>query len=120
MYNERVIYGLTDDYHVVAYWILKNDPDPSIGHLRSMANRLQLAYPRVTKTWAVDNEPVVKHGYMSAKKGGLEDRVLFKVLLEEQGVGYSNRPGGDLQSLFPFIFTLEVRGCTHWNGGVSR
>ena len=86
MYNERVIYGLTDDYHVVAYWILKNDPDPSIGHLRSMANRLQLAYPRVTKTWAVDNEPVVKHEYMSAKKGGLEDRVLFKVLLEEQGV----------------------------------
>lgn len=86
MYNERVIYGLTDEYYTVAYWILKNDTDPSISHLRSMANKLQLAYPRVTKAWAIDNEPVVKHGYMSAKKGQLEDRVLFRILLDEQGV----------------------------------
>ena len=82
---ERVIYGLGDGYRVVAYWKIRGN-DPSIDYLKGTANRLALAYPAITKIWAVDSDPVVWHGYQSARRGGLEDRVLFKVLLEEEGI----------------------------------
>lgn len=82
---ERVLYGMTSDYHVTGYWILR-DNDPSIEHLRYIADKIAEAYPGTVHCWAVDNGPVVRHGYFSAKKGRLDDRVLFKVLLEEEGI----------------------------------
>lgn len=82
---ERVVYGLTKDYYVVGYWLLKDD-DVRISHLRWAADKLCAACPGTEVVYVVDNGPTIRHGYFGAKKGGLEDRVLFKVLLEEEGV----------------------------------
>lgn len=82
---ERVIYGMTADYHLTGCWVLKDD-NPSIEHLRYFANRIADAYPGTVHCWAIDNSPVVRHGYLSSRKGRLDDRVIFKLLLEEEGV----------------------------------
>lgn len=82
---ERVVYGLTKDYYVVGYWLLKDD-DVRISHLRWAADKLCAACPGTEVVYVVDNSPTIRHGYFGAKKRGLEDRVLFKVLLEEEGV----------------------------------
>ena len=111
---ERVIYGMTADYRLTGYWVLKDD-NPSIEHLRYFANRIADAYPGTVHCWAIDNSPVVRH-----VKEGSTIELFSNFFSRKKEFGYSNRPGGDLQSLFPFIFTSEVQGCIHLNGGASR
>ena len=82
---ERVLYGMTTDYYVTGYWIIRDD-DCRISHLRWAADKVCTAYPGTERVFVVDNDPTVRHGYFGAKRGGLEDRVLFKILLEEKGV----------------------------------
>lgn len=84
-YIERVLYGVTKDYFVTGFWILR-DGDARISHLKWAADKLSAAYPGTERVYAVDNNPSVRHGYFGAKRGALEDRVLFKILLEEEGV----------------------------------
>ena len=83
--TERVLYGLTREYHVTGYWIIR-DTDYTVSHLKWLADKVQQAYPGTELVYVVDNSPSIRHGYFSAKKGLMEDRVLFKVLLQEEGV----------------------------------
>lgn len=82
---ERVLYGLTKDYYITGYWRLRDD-NPSIEHLRWAADKLSAAYPGTERIYIVDNTPTIRMSYFGVKRGNLEDRVLFKILLEEEGV----------------------------------
>lgn len=83
--TERVLYGLTKEYRITGYWIIR-DADYQIGHLKWLADKIQQAYPGTELVYAVDNGPSIRNGYFGAKKGLMEDRVLFKILLQEEGV----------------------------------
>ena len=101
---ERIVYGLTKDYYVVGYWLLKDD-DVRISHLRWAADKLCAACPGTEVVYVVDNSPTIRHGYFGAKKGGWKTGFFSKSSSKRRVFGSSDRdPGRGLQSLFPFIF----------------
>jgi hypothetical protein len=80
------LYGLDPDYRMVRYWNVR-ERHPRIGDLRSIAKTMQEDFPDILKVFAVDVSKDVYDACRDARRTNLlEDRVVFKVLLETEGI----------------------------------
>ena len=76
------LYGLDDEYHVIRYAYIPND-EVTIGELKSQALILNFEFPNITSVWAVDNDYEIYLACRDSMKTNLmEDRVIFKIMLE--------------------------------------
>lgn len=89
MKNEKArvyLYGLDDEYYVIRYDYAPNE-HVTIGELISRAKCLNLCYPSITCVWAVDNDYDIYLACRDSMKTKLlEDRVIFKIMLEKNGI----------------------------------
>lgn len=80
------LYGLDDEYRVIRYAYIPND-EVTIWELKFQASILNLEFPNITSVWAVDNDYEIYLACRDSMKTNLvEDRVVFKIMLEQYGV----------------------------------
>lgn len=80
------LYGLDNEYHVVRYHYIAHDI-LSISEMRICADLLKRYYPNITSVYAVDNCFEIYQEYRNLmKKRSVENRVMFKMMLEERGL----------------------------------
>ena len=83
--NAVYLYGLASDYRVVRYSKIEQEY-LTISRLNMDAEMLRYNNPGVATVYAIDNCYDVYDACRTAMRTGLmEDRVLFKVLLEKNG-----------------------------------
>lgn len=83
------LYGLADAagcYRIVWHYYLEAD-DISIMNLKRCAAEMRLRNPTVDHVYAIDMKPGLAAEYKHAKKrNNIESNVLFKVMLEREGL----------------------------------
>lgn len=80
------LYGLDPEYRVVRYWNIK-DKYPSMGALEVIAEAMQKSRLNILSVFAVDvSKDVYEAARDSMRTNTVEDRVVFKILLEETGI----------------------------------
>ena len=87
MENRVYFYGLNGSsggYRVIRYAYIQGNY--SINDLVFQGKNLKTQYPSIEQIYAVDNSYSIYHGFLDAIRGGMEDRVLFKILLETEGI----------------------------------
>lgn len=80
------LYGLDNEYHIVRYHYIKPQ-FVSINEIMTCASRMKRYYPNIRMIFAVDNSfEICQECHNSMKTRSVENRVMFKMMLEERGL----------------------------------
>lgn len=80
------LYGLDEEYNIVRFSRVRNCR-LKVDELMAEAIELRYNYQPIRSVYAVDEDPDVNDAFKDVfKRGWVEDRVVFKVLVEKKGI----------------------------------
>lgn len=80
------LYGLDEEYNIVRFSRVRNCR-LKVDELMAEAIELRYNYQSIRSVYAVDEDPDVEDAFKDVfKRGWVEDRVVFKVLVEKKGI----------------------------------